>query len=268
MLGNRTSRPKCNGKAPEWVRELIANPMDSAAILACVESEGDTAVLRIKNNRAAWVAMRSTQRFQWASVNFPGVNDWAPTSSPSTHSLPGAKDFVLVPPLTEAAIGITRPQFGHMDISGKVTAGSAALAAAWELATAAGTNQKVQNAYIRLFFACSGTVAQPASDVSVESASWLTSISDCVANTASDQHMFNEVLAGTLNEDEVVALKGLQKAVKYLTIAKWVAMGLDLYADWGGGGGPTVVAIRGRVDAIPEPPAGPASAPSGCSVAY
>ncbi len=94
--------------------------------------------------------------------------------------------------------------------------------------------------------------------------SWLTSISDCVANTASDQHMFNEVVAGTLNEDEVVALKGLQKAVKYLTISKWVALGLDLYADWGGGGTPTVVGLRGRPDPLPEPatrPAGPRGPP-------
>ena len=109
LVGKRAAPPTCSGTVPEWVRDVVYVDYPTNPILACAESDPadpEIAVVRITNNRPYAMVLTPTTRFAWAQVDLP--DSIREVAKAQTIAQTGAPDALLVPALTESAVGIER----------------------------------------------------------------------------------------------------------------------------------------------------------------
>lgn len=129
ITGKRADAPSCaDGELPRWVDTVVEPDLDTnaAPLRTCVEPDGETVTWRVTNNRTFAVQLELDDGYEfawtWAGEDRPADPAWL--GYRAVRSVVDGKSSFLVPPLTEVAVGIGRPDRPGMQqvpMTGRVT---------------------------------------------------------------------------------------------------------------------------------------------------
>lgn len=260
VLGNRRGGPSCSGSEPGWVRSITYDQSASAAVLVCAEQEGDTLVLRVANNRGYGVLLQSDEPFRWASI------DSIAPANDILHGVfapPSGTDYIYIPALAEAAIGINSPEDFYVQIAGGATTFSVATAVVTSILEAADIPSAGPLA-LGLMLECAPTVR----NLLQGGASFdnLRDLGFCLGNVVTDQRVLEQVIRTAIGRnlagEYLGEIASLENALRFIDAAKFAAIAVDLVADEGSGVETTIGVLARRSTSITGPTPNPTPTPT------
>jgi hypothetical protein len=132
VLNTRAGPPKCDGSRnpngkrtddpPSWVSDSVVTNFSNAIVRACVEGEGDDAVIEMVNNRKYPQILRSSVPLRWTWHDNP--SDFGDGVITAVLEQNKPSDVLLLPPLSRAAIGVPRGTWFYASFEMGPTPGS------------------------------------------------------------------------------------------------------------------------------------------------
>ncbi len=190
--GSRRSGPSCEGELPSWVANVVdpGAGTSAAAIQVCFEPDGDdTITVRVVNNRPF------TQRLEMTEGNQPWAWTWTGRQSydlsaavtVAARQVFDSDTAFLLPPLSETAVGIDRPQGGgsHFISATAIADHNTFLVDGVDyllgLVTPGGFEDQLLNEFVALVYECGGSAALSDTDFTRVSTAIVDVMASCVS---------------------------------------------------------------------------------------
>ena len=189
--GSRREGPSCDDELPSWVTNVVdpAGGTSAAAIQVCFEAgEQDSVTVRVVNNRPFTQRLEMIEGGQQWAWTWPGEESY--DASAAVHSAARAAfdsdTAFLLPPLSETAVGIGRPDGGGAHF----IAATATVNATTFLVdlvdyllgqvTPGGFDDPLLNEFVALVYECGGSAVLSGTDFSRVSTAAVEVVVSCV----------------------------------------------------------------------------------------
>jgi len=190
--GSRRSGPSCDGELPAWVTNVVdpGAGTSAAAIQVCFEPDGDdTITVRVVNNRPFTQRLEMTEGNQQWAWTWPGEEsyDVSAAVTVAARQVFDSDTAFLLPPLSETAVGINRPQGGgsHFISATAIADHNTFLVDGIDyllgLVTPGGFEDQLLNELVSLVYECGGSAALSGTDFTRVSTAIVDVMASCVS---------------------------------------------------------------------------------------
>ena len=189
--GSRRSGPSCDGELPSWVTNVVdpGAGTSAAAIQVCFEPDGDdTITVRVVNNRPFTQRLEMTEGDQQWAWTWTGAEsyDVSAAVNVAAREVFETDTAFLLPPLSETAVGINRPEGGgsHFISATAIADHNTFLVDGIDyllgLVTPGGFESELLNEFVGLVYECGGSAALSGTDFSRVSTAIVDVMASCV----------------------------------------------------------------------------------------
>jgi len=190
--GSRRSGPSCEGELPAWVTNVVdpGAGTSAAAIQVCFEPDGDdTITVRVVNNRPFTQRLEMTEGNQRWAWTWPGEEsyDLSAAVTVAARDVFDSDTAFLLPPLSETAVGIDRPQGGgsHFISATAIADHNTFLVDGIDyllgLVTPGGFEDQLLNEFVALVYRCGGSAALTGTDFTRVSTAIVDVMASCIS---------------------------------------------------------------------------------------
>ena len=275
IFGRRVNAPECSGKLPEWVTSTTEPDEGSraAAIRLCYEPRDSGSVgMKMANNRVFSQFVYSDTRGAWGDeIEGPDLKaSLVGALHQAAHKVLSDETRVFMPPLTEASVGVERPQGNaswtvgfHREHDLQTFLADVAFFVASKLPIPqVSGNFAYFEVYATVMLECSlTTVPEEAAGARGVAQLWnaaVRAVTSCAAEMAvagTDQHekLTKAMAKRSLSESQLKRFfgdkpaKAIRGAVNALTIGEGIAYFIDLAADEWAESASWNITVHGRV---------------------